>query len=62
MSEKCKTCLHQGFYDMITSRRPYCYSGPIPCYNCEELSKPHSEYVPVVGDPKEETKEEINES
>ena len=30
----CRTCGHYELYKMITSRRPYGYSGDIPCLRC----------------------------
>ncbi len=47
MSEKCKTCVHQGLYEMVKAHSPYYYSGDIPCLRCCELNPPTSEYIAV---------------
>jgi RNase P subunit RPR2 len=52
MSEKkwmrmiCKNCRHYSFYQMITSGRPYGYSGTIPCTNCKHFSFVQDNYEP----------------
>ena len=49
MSEKCKTCVHQGLYEkvkiMVRAHSPYYWD--IPCLRCCELNPPTSEYVAV---------------
>lgn len=32
--QNCQTCGHYELYKMITSGRPYGYSGDIPCLRC----------------------------
>lgn len=44
---KCKQCSYYGLYQMITSNKPYGYSGDIPCTRCSELRKENSEFVPA---------------
>ena len=39
MSNECDSlCGSYQLYLMITSGKPYCYSGPVPCYNCSKFS------------------------
>jgi hypothetical protein len=40
---KCTTCLHRGFRDMM--RQPYGYAGPIPCSTCRHFSYEEDNYV-----------------
>lgn len=47
MSESCKTCIHYGLYQMITSGKPYGYSGTIPCQNCSRFSWEQDNYTPM---------------
>ena len=34
----CQTCGHYSLYQMITSGKPYGYSGEIPCLRCSRYS------------------------
>jgi len=41
----CATCQYYELYQMVTSGRPYSYSGDIPCMRCERLQHQKDEYV-----------------
>jgi hypothetical protein len=45
---KCRTCVHYGFYRMITNG-PYGYSGSIPCTTCVHFSWSADNYTPSSG-------------
>ena len=34
----CKTCGHYELYKMITSGKPYSYSGDVPCLRCTRFN------------------------
>lgn len=38
MKGQCKACGHYQLYIMITSNKPYGYSGDIPCFRCSRYS------------------------
>ncbi len=46
MSEAmCSTCVHYSLYKMITSEKPFGYSGEIPCESCSHYMIFTSKYV-----------------
>lgn len=47
MENLCKTCVHYGFYRMITEGM-YGYSGHIPCANCKHFSWVQDCYVKAI--------------
>ena len=46
MTYKCKSCLHYGFYQMIT-RGAYGYAGDIPCDRCLHFTMSQDNYQPA---------------
>jgi len=47
-SKECDSnCGSYQLYLMITSGKPYCYSGPIPCLNCSRYSFIKDNYTPT---------------
>ncbi len=45
----CKTCGHYELLKMITSGKPYGYSGDIPCFRCKYYTEPRSEHTQEVN-------------
>jgi len=43
----CKSCTHYHFFEMITSGRPYGYSGKIPCHTCSRYAYFSDQYAPA---------------
>lgn len=41
----CKTCGHYELMKMITSGKPYGYSGEIPCIGCKYFSTQPSRHT-----------------
>jgi len=50
MSDDCKNCGSYQLYLMVTSGKPYCYSGQIPCLNCLRFSWTQDNFTPIVQD------------
>ena len=46
MDNDCKNCRHYGFYEMITSGRPYGYAGEIPCLRCSRFRWTEDNFEP----------------
>ena len=45
----CKHCGHYELYKMVTSGKPFGYSGDIPCTHCSRFSFIRDEYTPAVN-------------
>jgi superfamily II helicase len=43
--QNCRTCGHYELYKMITSGRPYGYSGDIPCLRCNRFRVSNDEHT-----------------
>lgn len=43
----CKDCRHYGFYQMITSGKPYHYAGKIPCLTCSRFTPTQDNFEPA---------------
>ena len=41
----CKTCVNYGLFEMVTSGKPFGYSGNIPCMRCTRYRRDNDEYV-----------------
>lgn len=41
----CETCVNYGFYEMVTSRKPYGHSGTIPCFTCKRYCNLSDNFV-----------------
>lgn len=42
----CEQCVNYGFYEMVTSGKPYGYSGTIPCFTCKRYQTYSDKFVP----------------
>lgn len=41
----CEMCVNYGFYEMVTSGKPFGYSGTIPCFTCERYCNLNDKFV-----------------
>lgn len=44
----CSSCGSYELYKMVTSAKPYGYSGEIPCLSCSRFSWLKDNYKPVI--------------